>query len=360
MTTRRRFLGALLAAGAMPALSWADAGSPAFLAAAREPDGGYALFGLTGDGQDTFRVALPARGHAAAAHPARPEAVAFARRPGSYALVLNCATGGTIRRLDAPECREFNGHGAFSQDGDTLFTSEVVAETGAGRIGVWSRRDGYARMGEFSSGGIGPHEIRRMPGTEMLVVANGGIRTGPGDREKLNLPTMAPNLGYLSPLGARLQQIALPEAAHLASIRHLAVNPDGLVAFAMQWEGAVEASPALLGLHRFGDEAATRAKAPADLHTAMRGYAGSVTFSADGAEVAISSPKGGRVQIFGADGAFHREIRRADVCGLAASREGFILTDGLGTFAQVRDGAIVRYQKANRAWDNHVVALDGA
>ena len=65
MTTRRGFLASLLAASTMPRLSWADAGNPAYLSAAREGDGGYALFGLSETGADVFRIPLPGRGHAA-------------------------------------------------------------------------------------------------------------------------------------------------------------------------------------------------------------------------------------------------------------------------------------------------------
>ena len=159
MTSRRQFLGTALAAAALPRLGWADAGDPAFLAAAQDPDGSYSLFGLSASGADLFRVPLPARGHAATAHPEVPEAVAFARRPGTYALVLNCATGRVIARLTAAPGREFNGHGAYSMDGDTLYTSEVVALTGEGRIALWSRSDGYRRIGEVASGGIGARTV---------------------------------------------------------------------------------------------------------------------------------------------------------------------------------------------------------
>ena len=99
MTTRRRVLAGLLASGLVPAASWADAGSPAYLAAARRGDGRYILVGLTAEGLPLFDLPLPARGHAAAAHPKRPEAVAFARRPGRFARVLDCSTGELLARL---------------------------------------------------------------------------------------------------------------------------------------------------------------------------------------------------------------------------------------------------------------------
>jgi len=105
MTSRRAFLAGL-AAAAVPLPSWADAGSPAWLACAMEPDGGFALFGLALDGSDTFRLPLPTRGHAGAAHPSRPEAVVFARRPGGWALEFHMssrpARGRTFRKEKLP------------------------------------------------------------------------------------------------------------------------------------------------------------------------------------------------------------------------------------------------------------------
>ncbi|MEC7299045.1 MAG: DUF1513 domain-containing protein, partial [Pseudomonadota bacterium] len=145
MTTRRGFLASLLAASTMPRLSWADAGNPAYLSAAREGDGGYALFGLSETGADVFRIPLPGRGHAATAHPTAPEAVAFARRPGTFALVIDCVTGHVAHRLESPSGRHFYGHGAFVAGGDILCTTENDIDSGEGRIGFWSRREGYAR-----------------------------------------------------------------------------------------------------------------------------------------------------------------------------------------------------------------------
>lgn len=65
--------------------------------------------------------------------------------------------------LTPPEGRQFNGHGAFSADGKALFTSEQRSDTSEGVIGVWDAEAGYTRYDEFPSGGIGPHDLRRMP-----------------------------------------------------------------------------------------------------------------------------------------------------------------------------------------------------
>jgi len=356
MIHRRGFLASLLAAGAAPRLGWAAVGNPSYLAAAREPDGSFALYGLDTHGASTFRVPLPARGHAGAGHPSLAEAVAFARRPGLFALVLDCARGEVLHRLTPPDGRQFNGHGVFSADGAALFTSEQRSDTSEGVIGVWDARAGYTRYDEFPSGGIGPHDLRLMPDGDTLVVANGGIATDPTDRRKLNLPTMRPNLTYLSLSGSIREQVELEAELRRNSIRHLAVRQDGLIGFAMQWEGEPGAAPPLLGLHRMG-ETPVLAQAPLADELAMQGYAGSVAFSGAGHEIAITSPRGGRVHKFSDDGAFLAALSRADVCGLAPMDRGYLASDGLGGLISIRAAGPTPLARAECAWDNHIVLL---
>ncbi|SEM90692.1 hypothetical protein SAMN04488003_10681 [Loktanella fryxellensis] len=356
MTTRRTFLAALLAAGAMPRLGWAAVGNPAYLAAAQEADGTFALFGLTEGGIETFRISLPARGHAGAGHPVRAEAVAFARRPGTFARVIDCATGRVIRDLTPPPGRQFNGHGVYDPSGAVLFTSEQDAATSDGVIGVWDVAAGYVRRAAFPSGGIGPHDLRLMPDGATLVVANGGIATDPTDRTKLNIATMRPNLSYLALDGTLLERVELRPDLAQNSIRHLAVRTDGLTGFAMQWEGEAGIVTPLLGLHRRGTDLVL-ALAPEADEIAMQGYAGSIAFDGAGAEVAISSPRGGRVHRFDDTGAFLGAVSRSDVCGLAARTGGLLASDGLGGLVAIANGTARPLGHADRAWDNHIVTL---
>lgn len=356
MATRRGFLASLLAAGAAPRLGWAAVGDPSFLAAAREADGGFALFGLDTSGGMTFRVPLPARGHAGAGHPHRAEAVAFARRPGAFALVIDCASGAVVHRLTPPEGRQFNGHGVFSADGATLFTSEQRSDTSAGLIGVWEARAGYVRAGEFGSGGIGSHDLRLMPDGATLAVANGGIATDPADRRKLNIPTMRPNLSYLTLSGSIVERVELEPALRQNSIRHLAIRQDGLVGFAMQWEGEAGFAPPLLGLHRQGGTPIL-ASAPLADEMAMQGYAGSVAFSGAGDQIAITSPRGGRLHRFADDGGFLGAMSRSDICGLAPLGTGYLASDGLGGLVSIAQSGAAPLARAGCAWDNHIVSL---
>lgn len=356
MTTRRGFMASLLAASALPGLSWADAGSPSYLAAAKVPDGSFALHGLTAAGQSLFSIPLPARGHAATAHPMRPEAVAFARRPGIYAIILDCANGASLTRLTPPGNSQFNGHGCYSQDGSVLYTSEVIADTSEGRIGLWDATDSYRRIGSWPSGGIGPHDLKRLPGSDILVVANGGIQTDPDDRTKLNIDSMRPNLSYLDAQGHIAETIKLGPDYAQNSIRHLAIAADGTVAFALQWEGDLAESVPLLGLHKRGGEAQLCDVPEAHMFS-MQGYAGSIAFDHAGQEVAITSPRGGAVQIFGRDGVFRAGLQRADACGIAAAQSGFLLTDGFGAISHIKDHVLSPMTQADASWDNHLVAL---
>lgn len=356
MPSRRGFLAGLAASSLTPLRGWAAVGAPDYLAAALFPDGSYRLAGLVADGDILFSLPLPARGHAAAAHPHLAQAVAFARRPGTFAVVIDCTTGTEITRLNAPEGRHFYGHGVFSRDGTRLFTTENDYEAGEGIIGIWNTAD-YSRVSEFLSGGVGPHDMRLMPDGKTLVVANGGIETHPEmGRTKLNLPTMQPRLTYLGLDGSVQEQVELPHKLHKNSIRHLAVRPDGLVAFAMQWQGGKTQHPALLGLHTRGGPPRLLSAPDPDQST-LQGYAGSIAFSGDGETVAITCPRGNALHRFNvADGQVTGIHTLEDVCGLGPGPQGFVFTTGTGIVGDLTNTAQIS-ARPDCQWDNHLIPI---
>jgi len=352
MATRRSFIAGMLAAGIVPKPTWADAGSPDFLSAAMKPDGSYVLCGLSNKGAIVFAVPLPDRGHAAAAHPSRPEAVAFARRPGSYAIVLDCRTGQSLTRLEALPGRHFYGHGTFSADGDLLFTTENDYDVAAGIVGIWDTRTGYSRIGEVSSGGIGPHDVRLMPDGKTLVVANGGIETHPDSgRTKLNLPTMRSNLSYLTLDGAIVDHMHLGPEHQRNSIRHLAVSGSGDVAFAMQWQGDMSADLPLLGVHRL-DRGQIELCQGTSIGT-LQGYIGSIAINDTHNTIAVTSPRAGLMQVV-EEGAVIWQMSIADVCGVVTEGTGFLVTAGTGRI-QMSAEAYFDYQLS---WDNHIIRVN--
>ena len=345
---RRAFLASFAAAFA-PCGTWADVGHPAFLAAGKEGEA-FFLHGLAANGQSLFKLPLPGRGHAAAAHPIQAEAVAFARRPGTFALVVDCLTGKVRHQLAPPDGLQFNGHGAYSADGGVLMTSEVMAESSEGRIGLWDATS-YTRLTDWPSYGIGPHDIRLLSDGR-LAVANGGIKTDPVDRTKLNIPDMRPNLSLLSPDGALVDQIEFPDLLQ-NSIRHLAFADD-TIAFAMQWEGDPFEPVPLLGLWVPGAKPALCEFAPEDAFT-TQGYAGSI--AANRSRILITLPKAGAAMLFDDGGKAIATHQRVDVCGVAAIGNGFVLTDGMGAVWSADDKGIRPLTNGQTQWDNHLVAL---
>ncbi|WP_298916958.1 DUF1513 domain-containing protein [uncultured Roseobacter sp.] len=356
MPSRRKVISGALAAATLSGPLWADVGNPTHLSAARTPEGAYILCGLRADGSLAFSVPLPDRGHAAAAHPSLSQAVAFARRPGVFAVVLDCATGISQHRIQAPAGRHFYGHGAFSRDGKTLFTTENDIDTGAGRIGVWDAADGYRRIADLSSNGIGPHEIIRLPNSDILAIANGGIRTHPASgRDKLNVDTMQPNLTLMDAEGRVRDTAVLPAELHQNSLRHIAAFPDGRVACAFQWQGDPFAAPSIAGVYAPEDGLQLAPMSDQTLR-GLDGYAGSVAVL--GTEhMAVTFPRGGLMQRINVKTDETLDLWRGDVCGVAPARWGGLATDGLGGVQRVEAHGFTKVAQYNLAFDNHLVAV---
>jgi hypothetical protein len=369
---RRGFIagagGAALAALAAPA---APVGRPArgrrpapplVVGCGADRAGGYLAAGLDGGGARLFERPLPARGHGVAFHPARPHCAVFARRPGTFAWVLDTATGAVVRAVEPAAGRHFYGHGAFSRDGRLMFAAENDYPAGRGVLGVYDVEAGYRRIGEMPSHGVGPHDLALLPDGATLAVANGGIRTHPDQgRAKLNLATMAPNLAYLEAASGRLLELAeLPAHLHKLSIRHLAVDRRGRVAIAMQYEGSRRDRVPLVGLHERGG-GVRLFSAPGPIERRLRHYTGSIAFDATGRLLAVSGPRGHLITLWdAASGEFMTHVEALDASGLAPTGEPgqFLVSGGDGALraidARRGDSRVLAAPDGARRWDNHL------
>lgn len=362
---RRAFLAAAAAFGLLGRPARAN-GSDARLWLAANVAAGrqYALGAFDARGDKVFEIDLPGRGHGIAVSPDRRTCVAVARRPGTFAAVIDLQSGEARHWLEAPPGRHFHGHGLFSADGRLLYTSENDYQDSVGVIGVWDAAQGWSRVGEMSSHGIEPHDLRLMPDGRTLVVANGGIITHPDSgRTRLNLDRMQSSLVYMDGgTGALRGKWTLPENLRLLSLRHFAVAPDGTVAVGMQHQTDAQ-NPPIVALHRFGSDLRLL-DLPTDLVPKVRNYCGSVAMSADGSVFAASCPQGSLVTLWrSADGAFLGAVPVADGCGVAAADSGaaMVMTSGrrgVWRWSQAQGpqplpGAYV----GERSWDNHLVSL---
>jgi uncharacterized protein len=362
--SRRTFLssvaGTLLVALGFTAATARGSAGPLYVGCRAGDAERYFTTGFGADGRVAFDLPLPGRSHGAAFRPTVPHCVVFARRPGTFAVVIDIDRGEALRRIDAAAGRHFYGHGAFSPDGRYLFTTENDFETGRGMVGIRDAGDGYRQIGEFASEGIGPHELVLMPDGGSLAVANGGIRTHPdNDRATLNLDTMQPSLAYLDLASGRLRDaFGLAPGLHQLSIRHLAVNRDGEVAAAMQYEGSKRDRVPLVAVHAGGD--IRLLEAPPGIERRMRHYAGSVAFDQSGRLLAVSCPRGNLITFWEArTGRLIDQAEIADGCGVApAEAPGtFVITGGRGdvvTIAAGQGGRTPMDVAGQTAWDNHL------
>ncbi len=323
--------------------------------ACRLPGGAHALALFTERGEILKIIDLPGRGHDVVVHHQSRRAAVFARRPGTFALALDGPRQPPVT-FATPPGRHFYGHGTFSAAGDLLYATENDFEAARGVIGVYDATDGYRRVGEFGSGGVGPHELALLGDGRTLVVANGGIETHPDfGRAKLNLGTMSPSLAIIDPRhGEIIERQSLPPASHQLSIRHLAVDRDGTVWFGCQSQDRVWlAQP--VGHYKPGGEARLL-DLPDDAATGMQGYVGAVAVSGD--LVAFSSPVGNALLTLDrARGTVHALRHEPEVCGVADGTAGLIATSLRGAVLTAdRDGART---DMDLRWDNHLIALRG-
>ena len=359
---RRKFLQAagagflsMLGPGSADALAESDV---VLASASMNRSGVYELLLFDDAANILSAIPLPARGHDVVFAPTQKSGVLFARRPGNFALAFDVPRASEPYVFHAPEGRHFYGHGAFSHDGKLLFAAENDYENAAGKVGIYDATDRYKRAAEFSSFGVGPHEVLVHPSKDILIVANGGIETHPDfGRAKLNIPTMRPNLSFIDlSSGDLLEQHHLGQDFHKLSIRHMDVTDHGRIVFGCQNQDGGDRTVPLVGSVTMGDDILLWDVADTSLAD-FANYVGSVGVSADGATAAVSLPKGNHLALFDVATGSLKHMQPLKECfGIASDGDGFIATTA--------NGAVTSTSSANRAQisdhllDNHLSVFE--
>ncbi|PYE34822.1 hypothetical protein C8J35_103225 [Rhizobium sp. PP-F2F-G38] len=350
---RRSFLsmaGAAWAASLSPASATALTRTDAVFASAfRDGDGSYGIATVSEEGEVIDRHVLPDRAHGLAHSPVSGRTVAFARRPGTFAMILEGAARNEPVVITASEGRHFFGHGCFSADGRLLYATENDFAANRGMIGVYDGTDGFRRIAEFPTHGIGPHDMTLSPDGRLLVVANGGIETHPDfGRTKLNLDHMEPSLALIETATGRLvERHVMPPHLRQLSTRHVDIDAKGRIWFACQYEGPRNARPPVAGVFAPGEDIRFL-DLPEEASAALSNYVGAIAVHREQGLVGLASPKGGAVVTVDArTGAFVRLDRLADAAGIApAQGPGFAVSSYDGRFAR---------RSTPIAWDQHIV-----
>lgn len=358
---RRDFLrgaGAAFFAALSPAAHAAVLDTDAVFATSfLDRSGNYGAAILSERGKILHAVTLPQRGHDIAFDRVSRRSVVFARQPGTFALVFDHSGRNEPLAIASVSGRHFFGHGAFSEDGALLYATENDFDAAAGMIGVYDVRDRFARIGEFPTHGVGPHEVLLCPDGKTLAVANGGIETHPDyGSAKLNIATMKPSLVFLDRrTGDLLEKHELSNDLHQLSIRHMDFDANGGLWFGCQYEGPGRDRPPLVGCARRGSDLAML-DMPEKTLSAFRNYIGSVAANPKAGTVAVSSPQGNLFAVIDVARKSVVETRDlTEVCGLAPDGNGFFATTGRGDL--VVPGAGMRTDPAH-VWDNHMLRIE--
>lgn len=314
--SRREFLASLAALFAAPAFARPAPAEPVRLAAAWQVGPGYRVGVLAIHGEEALAVEaaleVPTRAHGLLREPAGT-LLAVARRPGDWLLRWD-ADGRPLSWRWIEPSRAFAGHVLASEDGRTLYTTEIDLDSGMGLIGVRDRAS-LEKRAEWPTGGQDPHMLvhdATRPGA--LIVANGGVPTRPETgRAKRELHRMDSSLVRLDAhSGDMLGQWRLDDPR--LSLRHLAWNGQrlGIALQAEHNDPAAKAAAPVLAVF----DGATLGAVPAT--TSLAGYGGSIAALGDG--FAVSCPRAQAVAVFGADG-FLERVALVEVCALASTRD---------------------------------------
>lgn len=354
MVDRRQFLrsagigfATTLAPRSLLALERSDA---VYASGFRAPDGSFGIATVTERGDIVDTTALPTRAHGISYNPQTNRIVAFARRPGTYAMIIDKSARTEPVVITAPEGRHYFGHGCFSPDGTLLYASENDFDNNRGMIGIYDGRDRFRRIGEHETYGIGTHDLAISDDGKVLIAANGGIETHPEfGRTKLNLDHMEPSLALIdAATGALIQKHTLPENLRQLSTRHLDVAADGKIWFACQYEGPRNHRPPLIGHFSEGEDLSFL-PLPHATTIALANYVGAIAINRHEGLVGITSPKGGTALVLdAASGRVLRQEQMRDAAGVSAGPHDLAFSSYDGTFAGT---------KSPIAWDQHISTL---
>ena len=342
-------------------------GISGILSGCDDQQGQHYIAHLSQSGEFLARIPVPQRVHGSVYVPQQNLALFFARRPGTHLYILDTHSGELVHTLENTADRHFYGHGVISNDGSWLYTTENNMKDLSGIIGVYSLQGTPTKVAEFSSGGIGPHQLALMPDGNTLVIANGGMATHPASgREALNLGTMAPNLAYLNLADGHIIETHEPPH-HKMSIRHLDVASDGQVVFGVQHQGDLTDVVPLVGSHQQG-QAIQWLELPETLQLKIKQYTASVAVDEQGDTALVSCPRGNLIGCWDIrSGHFVQQLQSHDAAGLfRAGGDAWISSNGVGEVSllslpgHINKGSTVSRQSLSASgyrWDNHLTVI---
>jgi hypothetical protein len=314
-------------------------------------------------------IQVPFRGHSIIqdSHQ-RGHAVMFAQKPGRNSCLVDIRHKKLLHVWNSTKGKSFYGHGVFSPDGRSLFSTETDVETGDGRITVRDTKN-FDYIGEFPSGGKDPHELRLSPDGKTLIIANGGLGGDLHDfhgKPYFNNNHIDSSLCFVDlKTGMLIKKFRLSNPQQ--SIRHLCVFNNGDVALGMQLvvrsDGQSFTNKALCGFLGNNQAAIAEAEDEKGLFHEWGDHVLSVNGIAEKSIMAMTHPFGDSVSFW--NSSTGKLIRAADVPGgpggLAMTSDGkyFVITASSGSThllsTQLSERAVeVGELSTPFSWDAHL------
>ncbi|MEH6446558.1 MAG: DUF1513 domain-containing protein [Oceanospirillaceae bacterium] len=333
-----------------------------YASASVDKEGQHWLVVFNSSAVEKMRYPLPSRAHQVIKHPIKPWALVVARRPGQYLLVVDLTTAKLVKQVDVAQGQDFCGHLQISQNGRYLYTTENTTQTSQGLVVVRDMHNQFNLVQQFSSGGIGPHQLKLSADGNTMVVANGGIHTL--DRVKLNLESMQSNLSYIDLTTQKItEQVALPGQEYVQlSIRHIDVNNSDKTLIAMQYQGEMTDKVPLVATHQRGQPLQILAIPDQEFYQ-LKQYCGSACFDRSGNTVAVSAPKGDKILFWNlAKNQFLGSTKVRDGCGITQgeSNASFVVSSGRGKVYKIQANTQKKQPVLNNKsiqWDNHLALM---
>lgn len=355
------YLTGLLLSTAFSGVSIAST-EPSYASASVDKEGQHWLVVFNSSAVEQMRYPLPSRAHQVIKHPKKSWVLVVARRPGQYLLVVDLTTGKLVKQLDVIQGQDFCGHMQISQNGCYLYTTENTTLTSQGLVVVRDIHKQFRPVQQFSSGGIGPHQLKLSTDGNTMVVANGGIHTL--DRVKLNLKSMQSNLSYIDLKTQKVtEQVGLPQQQHAQlSIRHIDVNNSDKTLIAMQYQGEMTDKVPLVAIHKRG-QPLQFLTIPDQVFYQLKQYCGSACFDRSGNTVAVSAPKGDKILFWDlAKNRFLGSAKVRDGCGIAqdVTNTSFVVSSGRGKVYKIPANTLKKKLVLNHKlmqWDNHIALI---
>lgn len=365
-SSRRTILKAITAGCALPFLPacnlFNEQQKQIWLSAAGSTTDNYALAWSSPNNHSKHHI-TGFRGHGLAQHINKPnQAVMVSRRPGNQGVVFDSLRQSEIHTFNSPKHLFMEGHACFDQAGKTLFCTESNKQTQLGVITV-RETSTYTLNKEFYSGGVGPHELLNHPTIpDTLIIANGGLIKNEAGKIT-NGSTMASNISFLNIVtGEVTQQFRVKE--NKASLRHIDVSHDGIIAVAMQVQRPFCNHQRLTSLTALiKDKKLIELSTPIELLSKMQDYVGSVRINNKYRTAAFTSPRGNLALFWNIDtGDFIGQHYFHNVCGLSVSadEEYFVMSNSVGKIRQVHSKTLIeqrdlRQYHPEHQWDNHLL-----